>query len=474
MKLNFIKFLTILALTLPIFYTSAQTTNFEVTGWVPYWRSKEGIESILPHLDKFTEVNPFVYTVRLDGTLFQNSDLSNVEWTNLRTRANEKKVRFIPTVMWANPDAIDDVLKNPEKRQAHVRSITAEVYKNNFHGIDIDYEAKYARTKPYFSLFLKELKEAIGYDKWIMCTIEARTPLDARFSSTETIPTDIEFANDFSEINRYCDRVRIMAYDQGRIDLKLNEANSHPYIPVADSLWVEKVVRLAMAEISKDKILIGVPTYGYEYDMFTSLSGSGQTEYSRLWSFNPGFASSHAQTLNLTPSRNSAGELFLIYPAKDSPDPVIPLPFATRVMSWSDAEAIRQKAELAKKLGVRGISLFRIDGGQDQALWDVLSKYPSIKDGKKPPAFVLETSTSIIPASDLSFGAKGEDVRALQKLLNERGFAVATSGPGSPGNETTIFGSATRSALIRFQKDRGITPAAGYYGRITRAAFQSR
>ena len=474
MKLNFIKFLIIPALTLPVFYVSAQTTNFEVSGWVPYWRSKEGIESILPNLGKFTEVNPFVYTVRLNGTLFLNSALSGVEWTKLRTLANEMNIRFIPTVTWGNSDAIDDILKSPEKRQAHIRSIATEVYKNDFHGIDIDYEAKYARTRPYFSLFLKELKEAIGYDKWIMCTIEARTPLDARYSSLEAIPTDIEFANDFSEINRYCDRVRIMTYDQGRIDLKLNQANTHPYIPVSDILWVEKVVRLAMAEISKDKILIGVPTYGYEYDMFTSLTGSGQTEYSRLWSFNPGYALNHAQTLNLKPTRNSAGELFLVYPAKDSPDPVIPLPFANRVMSWSDAEAIRQKAELAKKLGVRGISIFRIDGGQDPALWDVLSKYPSLKDGKKTPTLVFETSSALtVPSGDLSFGARGEDVRTLQKLLNEKGFTVASGGPGSPGKETVTFGPATRSALIRFQKERGIAPAVGYYGPITRASFQS-
>jgi spore germination protein YaaH len=43
-----------------------------------------------------------------------------------------------------------------------------------------------------------------------------------------------------------------------------------------------------------------------------------------------------------------------------------------RMMTWSDAESIRQKVELAKRLGVRGVSVFKIDGGYDPGLWEVL------------------------------------------------------------------------------------------------------
>lgn len=72
---------------------------------------------------------------------------------------------------------------------------------------------------------------------------------------------------------------------------------------------------------------------------------------------------------------------------------------------------------------------------------------------------------------DLFLGSVGEDVRLLQVFLNGHGFPVsALPNPGSAGHETTLFGSLTRAALSRFQLSRGISPAAGYFGPLTRAA----
>jgi hypothetical protein len=70
---------------------------------------------------------------------------------------------------------------------------------------------------------------------------------------------------------------------------------------------------------------------------------------------------------------------------------------------------------------------------------------------------------------DLTIGSTGADVTALQVYLNTHGYVLASSGPGSPGNETAKFGALTRAALARFQKANGITPPAGYFGPKTRA-----
>jgi peptidoglycan hydrolase-like protein with peptidoglycan-binding domain len=65
----------------------------------------------------------------------------------------------------------------------------------------------------------------------------------------------------------------------------------------------------------------------------------------------------------------------------------------------------------------------------------------------------------------------GDDVKALQIYLNTHGYTITSSGPGSSGQETNRFGGLTRAALAKFQKGKGISPAAGYFGPKTRAAM---
>ena len=74
---------------------------------------------------------------------------------------------------------------------------------------------------------------------------------------------------------------------------------------------------------------------------------------------------------------------------------------------------------------------------------------------------------------DLALESVGEDVRQLQIYLNNKGFLIATTGTGSKGNESTYFGNLTQSALARFQASKNISPAEGYFGRVTRAYIRA-
>lgn len=73
----------------------------------------------------------------------------------------------------------------------------------------------------------------------------------------------------------------------------------------------------------------------------------------------------------------------------------------------------------------------------------------------------------------LTKGSAGTDVKSLQVFLNTHGFPVALTGPGSVGNETTLFSSGTQAALAKFQAAQGISPAVGYFGALTRTAIES-
>src|SRR3989338_2928310 len=245
--------------------SASAATKFEVSGWIPYWRTATGTADVLPHLDKLTEVNPFVYTLKSDGTFLDNGKLDQEPWKSFIAAAKAKKVRVIPTIMTSNGELLHKLLSNSTSRIALEDRITKLVKDNNFDGIDIDFEGKKAEDKAYFATFLKGLYQRMG-NKWVMCTIESRTPLESRYYGTD-IPADATtYANDFVAINKYCDRVRIMAYDQQGIDQRLaSQAGSASQIsaPVADPVWVEKVIKLISKDIKKSKLVIGAPTYAH-------------------------------------------------------------------------------------------------------------------------------------------------------------------------------------------------------------------
>ena len=381
----------------------AWTGPLEVGGWIPYWREATGTADVSPHLNQLTEVSPFVMTMASDGTINDAGGLYDEPWTSIIAAAQAQHVRVIPTVMWGNGATEHAILSDSEKRVSLEDQIADFVISNKYDGIDIDFEAKQPQTVSYFSTFLKGLYQRLG-SKYVYCSIEARMPITDRFGYDATsIPADAtEYANDYSALNKYCDRVEIMAYDQGYIDAILNKSRAAPYVPVADPAWVENVVSLAAQTIDKKKILIGIPTYGYEY----SVTPAGQGfQYDVQWAFNPGYALQLAAQLGIQPVRNSADELSFIYKPSDAtaaaqstaavpgsvssstvagnttapPTAVysqatiagsIQPPF--NIVWWSDAQAIADKVALAKKLGVRGVSIFKFDGGEDPNMWSIL------------------------------------------------------------------------------------------------------
>ncbi len=100
------------------------------------------------------------------------------------------------------------------------------------------------------------------------------------------------------------------------------------------------------------------------------------------------------------------------------------------------------------------------------------SPYAPIVPTTTPTPTVVSTTTStttkyIFPRN-LSLNMSGPDVLLLQKYLNTHNYILTTTGPGSPGNETSYFGSLTKRALIKYQIANRITPAVGYFGPITR------
>jgi hypothetical protein len=87
------------------------------------------------------------------------------------------------------------------------------------------------------------------------------------------------------------------------------------------------------------------------------------------------------------------------------------------------------------------------------------------------PSFIASDQSSYTTMGiDLELGMAHPTVTALQKFLNSNGYIIETipGEPGSIGYESNYFGEKTKQALIKYQKDKGISPAWGFYGPQTR------
>ena len=125
---------------------------------------------------------------------------------------------------------------------------------------------------------------------------------------------------------------------------------------------------------------------------------------------------------------------------------------------------------LAQFLVTNFRSSFTTAQGRDAAMPPLVSALLGVPPSASP-AVPVASAASFALTRNLYFGKSGEDVRALQQFLNRNGYVVASTGPGSRGQETAYFGPATRAAVVKYQLARSISPAVGYVGVLTRASF---
>jgi spore germination protein len=230
------------------------------------------------------------------------------------------------------------VLSDPAVRSKAVQNLLAVAKEQGLSGINVDIENVPPDQRPNYTAFVKELSEALharGLD--LTLSIPAKTWDDTKSAWSG--------AFDYKALGALADRVVPMAYDEHTIGYSAG--------PVASFGWVDKVAAFASSQIPQEKVLLGIPAYGYDWKKGTT-EGRGISV--------PG-----------------AMNLALKYGAQIQWDTDARVPYFSyvnngqeRVVYFENARSTGEKLELVQKYGLGGIAIWRM-GLEDPAIWSVIA-----------------------------------------------------------------------------------------------------
>jgi spore germination protein YaaH len=162
---------------------------------------------------------------------------------------------------------------------------------------------------------------------------------------------------------------------------------------VADIDWVKEVVDFALEDLDADKVMLGVATYGRAWDV--TVAADWYKDYKKVATLNNPRIQELSKIYKSPIGRTAGGEAVITYFPEDSVWKIfnqLPTPKGTpkgfeaaakalqvatlanveipvRMVTWSDARAIEAKVELAEKLNLKGVAVFKVDGEEDTAMW---------------------------------------------------------------------------------------------------------
>jgi len=255
----------------------------EVVGFQPYWLAKTGKDSYAPFI---TTLTYFGLAVGPDGHIRTEDApgewepgwamLSNDEYKASLQAEKKRGVKLSLLIANMNADEIASMLESPEVSAQNLLSDVAPVMVNNgFSDLNLDIEdfsIASDSTRAKYVSFVREVKKQLVEQKLGTLSVEL----------TPKSPVEKHFI-DVSEIGKLADRVILMAYDY---HYSLSET-AGPVAPLSGAPDVRDYdVAVALEEtirqIPKEKVILGIPLYGYEWETLSDTPGS--PTISKSWS----------------------------------------------------------------------------------------------------------------------------------------------------------------------------------------------
>jgi spore germination protein len=205
--------------------------------------------SLRQHVHQMDIVSPYYYHLTPSGTIKSFAEPATTAFLK------DSGVKIVPLIQnesrW---DAFRVTIETPEKRSAIVDRLYELVQTKKYDGIHIDFEGVNAADRDLLTDFMTRLYSAFKPQGWIVS--------QAVIARTSDASTYWGGAYDYQKLAQVNDYIAIMAYDYGYV------ARPDP-IAVAPLWWVNNVVSYAVTRIPREKILLGVPLYGYDWNTTT-------------------------------------------------------------------------------------------------------------------------------------------------------------------------------------------------------------
>lgn len=230
--------------------TSLRTGRSAVANGYAYpYISPWVLRQTLPYL---TGMFVFSYGFTVEGELL--SPVPSDAWM-LETAAEFGRDSIL-TLTPLGPDGrfsnnlIHGMLENEEGKERLMEELLAEMRRSSFSGVDVDFEYILAEDRDLFTGFVAELTRRMNAEGYrVSVALAPKTSADQ--------PGLLYEGKDYRGLGEAANEVLLMTYEWGY--------TYGPPMAVAPLNKVRQVVEYALTEIPPEKILLGVPNYGYDW-----------------------------------------------------------------------------------------------------------------------------------------------------------------------------------------------------------------
>ncbi|HEX2951883.1 MAG TPA: glycosyl hydrolase family 18 protein [Armatimonadota bacterium] len=224
-------------------------------------------------------------------------------------------------------------------RAITLQNIIALAKTANLAGINIDFEGIYPADRNAYTSFINDLAAQLhAIHSNLMLSVPAKTADSA--NDTWTWPYD------YAAFGNSADLIQVMTYDE-------HYSSGSPG-PVAGSDWMLASLQYAVTQIPANKILLGLPAYGYDWNL---TAGSAT---SVAFKDIPALLASTGAIPQWDAQTNSA---HIAYTASDS---------SVHQVWYETVQGLQVKAQFAKNLDLGGISMWAL-GDEDTNFWNAVT-----------------------------------------------------------------------------------------------------